>query len=338
VDRAPARGGEATVIRAALIGLGWWGGELANAGAKLNGRLRIAACASLSAEETRAFAARIGARPLDGYEAALAASDIDAVMLATPHSLHAEQVIAAAEAGKHVFVEKPFTLTAASGRAVAEACARAGVVLAVGHNRRFSAGARAIKDLVERGALGTILHVEGHFSSNSAMRYLPEQWRARRLEAPGGALASIGLHLIDVMAWLFGPIEQVTCQARRRAVAVDIDDTTSALLRFRSGVTGYLGTHFACPLSFHFHVAATEANAEARADFTELVLRRGPTETEAVPLQPVDTPVAELDAFVDACEGGAPFPITPEEAVHNVAVLEALVRSASNESAWERVG
>lgn len=325
------------MIRAALVGLGWWGEELAAAAARLGGAVRIDACASLSAEETRRFAERIGARPLDSYDAALTAPDLDAVILATPHSLHAEQVTAAARAGKHVFVEKPFTLTAASGRTAAEACARAGVVLAVGHNRRFSAGARALKALVENGTLGTVLHVEGHFSSNSAMRYRPDQWRAQRTEAPGGALASIGLHLIDIMAWLFGPIERVSCQAQRRAVAVDIDDTTSALLRFRSGVTGYLGTHFACPLTFHFHVAATAANAEARADFTELALRRGPGETELVPLETTDTLVAELAAFADACAGGASFPVTPEEAIRNIAVLEALVRSASRDAAWVAV-
>ena len=325
------------MIRAALIGLGWWGNELAMASERLGGPLGIAACASLSREETRRFAERAGARPLESYDAALAASDIDAVILATPHSLHAEQVTAAANAGKHVFVEKPFTLTAASGRAAAEACARAGVTLAVGHNRRFSAGARALKDLVERGALGTVLHVEGHFSSNSAMGYRPDQWRAQRAEAPGGALASIGLHLIDVMAWLFGPIERVACQARRRAVAVDIEDTTSALLEFKSGVTGYLGSHFACPLAFHFHIAATKANAQASADFTELALGTGPGKTERVPLEPVDTLMAELAAFAEACDGRGAFPVSPAEAIHNIAVLEALVRSAAHDAAWSQV-
>jgi predicted dehydrogenase len=326
------------MIRAALIGLGWWGGELAAAAQRLDGPLRIAACTSLSRDETQAFAERLGARPLTSYEAALAAPDIDAVILATPHSLHAEQVIAAAEAGKHVFVEKPFALEVASAEAATAACADAGVALAVGHNRRFSAGARALKDLVERGALGTLLHVEGHFSSNSAMRYRPDQWRAQRAEAPGGALASIGLHLLDVMMWLFGPIERVACQARRRAVPVGIEDTTSALLQFESGMTGYLASHFACPLTFHFHVAATAANALARADFTELVLQTAADRTDAVPLAPVDTLVAELAAFVDACQGKAPFPVTPAEAIRNIAVLEALVRSAAEDGAWTRVG
>jgi predicted dehydrogenase len=326
------------MIRAALIGLGWWGGELAAAAQRLGGGLRIDACASLSPEETRACAGRLGARPLDGYAAALAAPDIDAVILATPHSLHAEQVIAAAEAGKHVFIEKPFTLETTSAEAAASACARAGVTLAVGHNRRFSAGARALKDLAERGAFGTALHVEGHFSANSAMRYRPEQWRAQRAEAPGGALASIGLHLLDVMMWLFGPIERVACQARHRAVPVDIEDTTSALLQFKGGMTGTLASHFACPPSFHFHVAGTAANAQARADFTELVLQTAADRAEPVPLAPVDTLVAELAAFAAACQGEAAFPVTPAEAIRNVAVLEALARSAAADGAWTRVG
>jgi predicted dehydrogenase len=103
-------------------------------------------------------------------------------------------------------------------------------------------------------------------------------------------------------------------------------------------VTGYLGSHFACPLTFHFHIAATGANAEARADFTELVLQTAPDRTEIVPLEPVDTLSAELGAFVDACNGTAAFPVSPAEALHNVAVLEALVRSAAHDGAWSRVG
>src|SRR5436305_9394909 len=194
------------MLRVASVGLGWWSDELAKSVAGKSARLRIVACTSRSPEKRHIFAERFGARPLAGYDDVLADAAIDAVLLTTPHSLHAEHVIAAARAGKHVFVEKPFTLTAASGRRAATTCARAGVVLAVGHNRRFLPAARALKHMVEAQEFGTVLHVEANFSAPGALSYTPERWRASRVESPAGALAALGIHMIDTMTWLFGPV------------------------------------------------------------------------------------------------------------------------------------
>src|SRR5262245_42945672 len=103
------------MLRAASVGLGWWSDELAKSVAGKSDRLKIVACTSRSPEKRTAFAAAFGARPLASYDEVLSDGEIDAVLLTTPHSLHADHVTAAARAGKHVFVEKPFTLTAASG-------------------------------------------------------------------------------------------------------------------------------------------------------------------------------------------------------------------------------
>src|SRR5229473_7352597 len=129
------------MLRVASVGLGWWSDELAKAVYGKSDRLRIVACASQTPAKRVEFAEKFGARPFDRYEDVLADNDIDGVLLTTPHSLHADHVAAAARAKKHVFVEKPFTLTAASGRKAAASCHRAGIVLAVGHNRRFLPGA-----------------------------------------------------------------------------------------------------------------------------------------------------------------------------------------------------
>src|SRR5260221_5547327 len=208
------------MLRAASVGLGWWADELAKAVAGKAERLSIVACTSRSAERRHAFATSFGARPLASYDEVLADGEIDAVLLTTPHSLHAEHVTAAARAGKHVFVEKPFTLTAASGRKAAAACGRAGVVLAVGHNRRFLPGARALKRMVEAGEFGTALHVEANFSAPGALSYTPDRWRASRVESPAGGLAALGIHMIDTMSWLFGRVRRVASPAARPAPVV----------------------------------------------------------------------------------------------------------------------
>ncbi len=322
------------MLKVASVGLGWWSDELARAVDGKTDKLRIVGCASRSAAKRAVFAERFGARAYDSYEAALGDPAIEGVILTTPHSLHAEQVISAARAGKHVFVEKPFALTAASAGAAMEACAKAGVVLAVGHNRRFGPAAAALKRMVEAGELGTILHAEANFSSPGALAYTPERWRASRIESPAGALAALGVHMIDALAWLLGPVKRLACQAKRRAVKVDMDDTTSALLDFAAGPTGYLGSHFACPYTSYLRIFGTSANAEARADFVELVVQKGSGKPEPIALPAVDTLLLELEAFAEACAGGRPFPVRPEEAAHNVAIMETMASSAAQGGRW----
>ncbi len=318
------------MLRAASIGLGWWSDELAQAVQGKSDAIRIVSCYSRSADKRAAFAAKYETGQHDSYEAVLRDAAVDAVLLTTPHSLHAEQVIEAAQAGKHVFVEKPFTLTATSGRAAADACSRAGVALAVGHNRRFASAPCALKGMIDSGAFGTLLHGEANFSVPGALSYKPGLWRASRTESPGGAIAGLGIHMIDALTWLLGPVSRVMAQAKRRAVTVDIDDTTSALFEFASGATGYLGTLFACPYTSFLNLYGVRANAFAEIDGDRLAVHRAGAEPTIEPLETVDTLRAELDEFAAACAGEASFRVHPDEAIHNVAVMEAMVASASS--------
>ncbi|MDP6474999.1 MAG: Gfo/Idh/MocA family oxidoreductase [Alphaproteobacteria bacterium] len=316
------------MLRAAAIGLGWWADELTRAIDGKSEKIRVTACHSRSAENRARFCQRFGTAPYESYQAVLADGDIDAVLLCTPHSLHAEQVEQAARAGKHVFVEKPFTLTQESGRAAARACSDAGRVLAVGHNRRFAAATREVKRMLEAGEFGTALHCEANFSNPRPLSYAPDGWRANRTESPGGGIAGMGVHMIDAMTHFLGPVTRVTAQAKRLAVAVDIDDTTSALFEFDSGATGYLGTFSACPQTVFFNLYGTHANAFAEPDANRLRVHRSEEEPAEVALTPVDTLLAELEEFADACAGGAAFRVRPEEAIHTVAVMQAMVAAA----------
>ncbi len=317
------------MLRAASIGLGWWSDELAKAIQGRSDKIQIASCYSRSGEKRSAFADRFGTDQHESYEAVLADPDIDAVILTTPHSLHAEHVIRAAAAGKQVFVEKPFTLTAETGRQAAAACATAGVVLAVGQNRRFSAVAAALMRMLDAGAFGTVLHAEANFSGMGALNYTPDRWRADRTESPGGGIAGMGVHLIDLMCALFGPVAKVNAQAKRRAAQVDIDDTTSALFDFASGPTGYLGTMAACPNTNSLNVYGTDANAFCLVDADQMSVQAPGERPEPRVLQPVDTLKAELEEFADAVDGSVTFRVRPDEAIHTVAVMQAMVASAA---------
>ncbi|MGE0210164.1 MAG: Gfo/Idh/MocA family protein [Parvibaculaceae bacterium] len=318
------------MLRAASIGLGWWADELASSVHGKSDSIAIAGGFSRSADKRKAFSEKFGARTYDSYGALLDDPGIDAVILSTPHSLHAAQVTEAARAGKHVFVEKPFAMTAESGETAARACEAAGVVLAVGHNRRFAPAAVELKRMLEAGEFGTLLHIETNFSAPSAMNWTEAHWRASREESPAGGLAGLGIHVIDIVAWLGGRIEEVRAQAVRRALKVDNDDTTSALFRLSSGATAYMGAIAAAPFTCWCNVYGTSANAFAIDDLTELwVLPSGGKKREQKALPRVDTLKAELEAFADACAGRASFPgIAPPEAIHAVAVMQAIAASA----------
>src|SRR2546428_4782204 len=185
-----------TPVRVAVVGGGGWGGVLADGAGRGTG-LGIAAGTGRSPENRATFAQSYGCGDLASYEAVLADPAVEGVLITTPHSLHAEQVVAAARHGKDVFVDKPFSLTTADGRRATEACRRAGVVLAVGHQRRRQAASRALMRLVDEGALGRVAPIQGNFSADIGLNLKPGMWRTHRAEAPGGALTNLGDHPVD---------------------------------------------------------------------------------------------------------------------------------------------
>ncbi len=327
-------------LRVASVGLGWWSDELAKS-VEGSEKIKIVACCSRSKDKRETFASRFNAKPIETYEAVLADPEIDGVLLTTPHSMHGDHVRLAAAAGKHVFVEKPYTLWPADGVNATEACRAAGIVLAIGHNRRFSSGGAWLKQQVDSGALGTILHAEANISAPGAITYTEDRWRASRTESPGGAIAGLGIHMVDLMTWLLGRVTRINAQAIRRAVSVDMDDTTSALFQFESGPTGYLGTIFVSPFQSFLTVYGTKGIAQIAPEANIGWLRPsnapggwtkapgGPE--EALAFDPINTLRAELEEFADTCAGEATYRVLPEEAIHNVAIMQGIVESAAHE-------
>ncbi len=317
-------------VRVAAIGVGRWGRVLADAAARGTG-LEVVACTSRSADSRAAFARAYGCRDSPTYEAVLADPEVEGVLITTPHSVHAQQVIAAAAAGKHVFVDKPFTLTVADARRATEACRRAGVVLAVGHQRRRQPASRALRRLLDEGALGRVAQVEGNISADIGFELRPGMWRTAPAETPGGAMTNLGIHHVDTFQYLLGPIARVTAFSRRVALTgLEIDDVTSILFEFASGSLGYLGTSWVhANRTSVITVHGTEAQAWSEADGTRLYLaRRGERERTPVPLAPVDAVVEELAEFARCVRERARPEVGGEEATAAVAVLEAVVRSA----------
>ena len=325
------------MINLGFVGLGWWGNELGNAAQTLSSKINIHGCYSFSSIEMSKFSSKFETKVYKNYQEMLADPEIDGVVLATPHTQHADQVIQAAKTGKHVFVEKPLALTISDAKSAASYCNSNNVVLAVGHNRRFSASAQELSRWIKDKKLGQLLHVEAHFSGNSAIQFKKSNWRANQSESPVGSLVSIGLHMIDTIQWLLGPIDRLSCISKRQTLTIDIDDTTAVLFELKNGMTGTLGTSFATPQTSYLKIYGTKGVAETKDDFSTLNWKIGPELTEDTPLETLNTLVAEFQAFIDACESKSSYPVTPDEAVKNVSVIEAMNNSSRMNGEWIKI-
>ena len=318
-------------LPAAIVGLGRWGRRLADSISQPpSGRIRFTHGVARTPAKARDYLKSKGIAEAS-WQSVLADPSIKAVALATPHSQHAEQVIAAARAGKHVFCEKPFTLDGASARAALEACRKAGVVLALGHNRRFLPAMAEMARRVKSGQLGEILHLEGNFSGNFGLGYTSDMWRATRAESPAGGMTAMGIHIIDAFVHLAGPAAWVRCESHRRVLSVDMDDTSSVLLGFRSGATGYLGTMVATGRIVRVQVFGTKGWLHL---LDHPLLEAGDVDGKVTRLQfpKIDAERAELEAFADAVEGKSVYPVPPEEAVHGIEIMEAAIRSGERDA------
>ena len=228
------------MINAAIVGLGRWGQTLVAAVQGKSDRLRFATAVTRDPARTRDFLDRHGLAPVATLDAALADPGIDAVVLATPHSQHADQIIAVAGAGKAVFCEKPLTLTRAEAERAVAACREAGIVLGVGTDKRFFPAMQELARIAASGELGRLLHIEANFSNEvAATMFSP--WRDSPDESPAGGMTGTGIHALDAMIRMAGPVRRVQAQMLSHRPAPDPLDTISVLLEFRSGVSGMLG-------------------------------------------------------------------------------------------------
>jgi predicted dehydrogenase len=327
------------MIRAAIVGIGRWGRTLIGAVQGKSAAIRFTAGHNRTRANAEAFCAEHGVALRDSLDEILADPAIDAVVFATPHSEHGAQVERAAAASKHVMMEKPFTLDRRSAARALDAVARAGVVLGVAYPRRFHPGMKELKARVGDGRLGTIAHCHGEQNAPAGLFMDPRSWRADPCEAPAGGMTASGVHNLDAMIHLFGPIDEVYATSLRRAVGYDAEDTTSVMLQFASGMSATLFSCIATAVGYRLAVFGTKGCAELltpRFDFhftaTPQAMPEGRHQQpapEVIEYGGFNALLAEFEAFAAAINGGPRYPITPEEILHGVAAFEAIVQSAA---------
>lgn len=320
-------------LNVGVVGFGWWGRHIVT---RLQGHpgFDVRAVAE-TAESLHAEIEALGPRAVTDLDALLD-EDIEAVLLTSPNVLHDEQVEACAEAGRHVFCEKPLSLTAAGARASVAACRKANVVLGVGHERRFEPAVQALKRLLDDRALGTVMHAELAFSHDKLKHLDATSWRTSRRHAPAAGMTQMGIHLTDLLIWFFGPVTQVHAIAADRALGWETGDMVVAQLRFAAGMTAQIQAILNTPHFLRTHVFGSDEWVEIRnathpdtpGGRVDMVRYRGDDDRDARTYDWTDAVTANLEAFAAAIGKEATYPFTDAEKVHNIEVLEAIVRSA----------
>jgi predicted dehydrogenase len=330
------------MIRAAIVGLGRWGRSLVASVQGKSTQLRFVRAHTRTRASAEEFCRQYDVPLVDSYEQILADPEVDAVVLATPHSLHETQIIAAAAAGKHIHVEKPITLDRAGADRAVEAARKAGVVLAVGYCRRFHPSIVEVRRRLAQGRLGAVVSMVAQHTTSTAQFIVPENWRAAPEEAPGGALTAVGVHALDHMIEFAGRVRDVRC-ATARTFPGPSDDTTTVMLHFESGATGLIFCSVATATNFSFTLYGSKGLAEISKPNLQ-TLRFVPT-SDQPPIGAVIAPPdeisehpgfdmlnAELTEFARAIHERRPYPVPLDEILHGMSVFDAIVEAArSNE-------
>ena len=315
-------------LRVAALGMGWWSDVLADAIGRSD-ELQLVACFTRSEDKRRAFAAKYACHAASSYEEILKDPSMEAIINTTPNGVHLETTRAAAEAGKHVFLDKPIANTVADGRAIAEACKRAGVVLALGYQRRRESHFRWIRAEIEAGSFGRLVQAECNISRDRLGQFDLSSWRYTAAGMPGGVMLQIGIHYVDVLEYLLGPVKRVSAQLAQLVLPGDNPDVANMLLEHKSGALSTLGASYASASEFYMmNIYGKEATAFYDQFSGLRYLRRGEKTARAIATQSNDTFREELEEFARCVRTGANPETDGFWAVRNLAVIEAGVRSA----------
>ena len=323
------------MIRAAIIGLGWWGQTILK---NLLGNSIIVPVLGVDpVDQARATASSLGIETAPHFADALANSNVDAVILCTPQEHHAQQIIAAAQSGRHVFCEKPLCTTSVDAEAAIAAVRKAGVQLGIGHERRFEPAVIEMRQRFASGEFGNPLLLEGNFSQDKFLKLPRDNWRLSSTLNPAGPLSATGIHMVDLSIALLGRPTHVWARLARLGSDFDNGDTLSMTIGFEGGTTAMLGAVLATPFMGRLALLGSKGWMEIRDrshpenstgwDVTRVQRDQAPV-TAFYPPHPAVRD--NLEAFGRAALGRDPYPVTLDEMLANVRSFEAIQRSVKS--------
>jgi predicted dehydrogenase len=315
-------------LTVACIGLGWWSDVLADA-IRRSGKLRIAACYSRSDDKRKTFASKHGCRAASTYEEILGNGSIEAIINTTPNNAHLETTRAAARAGKHVFLDKPIANTVTEGREIAAICRKAGVVLAIGYQRRRESQFRWIREQIDAGAFGKLVNAEANISRDRIGKIDLGSWRYTADGMPGGVMLQIGVHYVDVLEYLIGPVKTVNGMLAQLVLPGDNPDVASLVMEHENGALSTVNASYASASEYYvMNIYGKEATAYYDLHQGLRFLKRGADHSEPVVVPKVDAFVDELEEFARAVRGTGQPEMDGDRATASLAVIRAGIKSA----------
>ncbi|WP_157017247.1 Gfo/Idh/MocA family protein [Mesorhizobium xinjiangense] len=322
-------------VKVALVGLGWWGQKMLSVLEAAPEEIAVVRAVEPNLDAVRELCKGKGIPLSTDYTDALADPEVEAIVLATPHSMHTSQIAEAVAAGKHIFCEKPLALTAEEAARSVALCAVAGLVLGMGHERRWEPPVAEMLAMADAGELGRIHQIEANFSHNKFVNLDKDNWRVKSTEAPAGGMTATGIHLLDLSVRLLGPAESVLCICEQLSSDLPQGDTVAAYIKFAGGGTSYVSASLANPFMSRFTVYGSKGWIDIR-DKAHVEAPDGWVVTSALtggPIKSVEIGKSEpvkdnLVSFARAVRGTEAYPITADHLVNNIALLEAVFRSA----------
>ena len=304
-----------------LIGAGNISDTHARALGELPGA-EIAAVYAPDASRAERLTTRYGGTPYDSLERMLAQRPLDMVVIGTPSGLHADHGTAAAVRGLHVLVEKPIDVTTARTDALIRAAADAGVNIGVIFQDRLKPDVLRMKALIDRGRLGTPILANARVKwYRPPSYYRDSRWRGTASLDGGGALMNQGVHTVDLLLWLFGPVRRVFARTIAGLHAIEVEDTAVAVLEFANGAIGTLEAATSAYPGYSRQIELTGSNGTLRLDGDDLV---------GVDLK--DAHEDERPAPVGRATASAASPVVSDPSAH-VRVLEDFMRAVANRTA-----
>lgn len=317
-------------LRVASVGLGWWSDVLADAAGRTDGRVEVVSCFTRSEDKRQAFAGKYNCGSAASLDEILSDDSIDAIINTTPNHVHLETTAAAAGAGKHVFLDKPVANTIGEARAITKVCADAGVVLSVGYQRRRESHFRWIQDKINAGEFGTLVQAEANISRDREGKFELDHWRYTAEGMPGGVMLQIGLHYVDVLTMLLGPIESVSGMASQLVLPGDNPDVGSLMMKHKNGAVSTLSTSYASASEYYvMNIYGKKMSAYYNLFDGLRSLNQGDTDQTPVAVEKNDAIAEQLIEWADAISGGVEPEVGGESAMTSLAVVKAGIKSVA---------
>ncbi len=324
------------MLKIAVIGLGWWGSTIIKCLQESN-IVEIYAAVDIDEKRGNFICSKYNLRYYKNIEDALGDIDVDSVIIATAHGLHEEMFISSLEANKHIFCEKPFALSSKAAKRMITGAESKGIIIGIGHERRYEGALEELKRVVDSGKLGTLLHLEFNASYNMMVNAPPTGWRKDPREAPAGMMTALGVHQTDFMQTLAGPVKSLNSQLIKRSDDFPNEDVLTIQFNFKSGISGSLTSLATTPFYQRMTVFGDRGWIENREisnvdmpDPARLMWCAIDNEIHTRTFKMTNTVRANIESWASAVMGNGSYRFSNEEILHNVEILEAIVSSISS--------